>query len=235
MQQVGGGVAIRVRGDDARRVRVHAPRPWARETDFESDVCTVVDPGQFATKPFKRPAHEELVMYQCHVGTFTGAGDPELGTDPGTFVALERKLDYIKDLGFNCLQLLPRTEFGGAWGWNPRLMHAVHGPSGDSWDFAELVEAARARHLRHGGRRAAPRRREHANSLWEFDGWQQDGNGGIYFEQAGDTGWGQGFAFWKQEVREYLAAAMDTWLGSTTATACASTRATPCPPISCVW
>ena len=51
------------------------------------------------------------------------------------------------------------------------------------------------------------------NSLWEYDGWSQDDNGGIYFEKAGDTGWGQGFAFWKEEVREYLSATMDTWLG----------------------
>ena len=213
VQQVGGGwryaFEVTMPGGHAFTRR----DPWARETDFDSDVCTVVDPGQFATKPFERPKHEDLVMYQCHVGTFTGRGDPELGTDPGTFVALERKLDYIKDLGFNCLQLLPHTEFGGAWGYNPRLMHAVHGPYGDSWDFHELVEAAHERGicvmvdvaLHHGA--------ANGNSLWEFDGWQQDGNGGIYFEQAGDTGWGQGFAFWKREVREYLAGAMDTWLG----------------------
>ena len=187
--------------------------PWARETDFESDVCFVVDPKQFSFSEFKRPAHDELVMYQCHVGTFTGRGDPELGTAPGTFVALTRKLDYIKDLGFNCLQLLPHTEFGGAWGYNPRLMHAVHGPYGDSLEFAELVEAAHKRGvavmvdvaLHHGA--------ANGNSLWEYDGWSQDDNGGIYFEKAGDTGWGQGFAFWKEEVQEYLSATMDTWLG----------------------
>ena len=187
--------------------------PWARETDFDSDVCFVVDPKQFAFSEFARPEHDELVMYQCHVGTFTGRGDPELGTAPGTFVALTRKLDYIKDLGFNCLQLLPHTEFGGAWGYNPRLMHAVHGPYGDSLEFAELVEAAHRRGiavmvdvaLHHGA--------ANGNSLWEFDGWSQDDNGGIYFEKAGDTGWGQGFAFWKEEVQEYLSATMDTWLG----------------------
>jgi 1,4-alpha-glucan branching enzyme len=187
--------------------------PWARETDFDSDVCFVVDPAQFRWSKFDRPQHDELVMYQCHVGTFTGRGDPELGTSPGTFVALTRKLDHIKNLGFNCLQLLPHTEFGGAWGYNPRLMHAVHGPYGDSLEFAELVDAAHKRGiavmvdvaLHHGA--------ANGNSLWEFDGWSQDGDGGIYFERAGDTGWGQGFAFWKEEVQEYLSATVDTWLG----------------------
>jgi len=174
-------------------------------------VCFVVDPKSFTWSKFKAPDHDALVMYQCHVGTFTGVGDPDLGTAPGTFVALTRKLQYIKDLGFNCLQLLPHTEFGGAWGYNPRLMHAVHGPYGDALEFAELVEQAHKKGiavlvdvaLHHGA--------ANGNSLWEFDGWS-DGNGGIYFERAGDTGWGQGFAFWKEEVQSYLAATMDTWL-----------------------
>ena len=142
--------------------------------------------------------------------TFTGRGDPELGNSPHARGAT-RKLDYIKDLGFNRLQLLPHTEFGGV-GHNPRLMHAVHGPYGDSLEFAELVER-RTKEARRGdgGRRCitgAP-----GNSLWEYDGWSQDDNGGIYFEKAGDTGWGQSFAFWKEEVQEYLSATMDTWLG----------------------
>ena len=42
---------------------------------------------------------------------------------------------------------------------------------------------------------------------------QQDGNGGIYFEQAETPGGAREFAFWKREVREYLAGTMDTWLG----------------------
>ena len=187
--------------------------PWAREVDFDSDTCTIVDPRQFNLSDFARPDHDSLIIYQCHVGTFTGRGDPELGTAPGTFVALTRKLDYVKSLGFNAIQLLPHTEFGGAWGYNPRLMHAVHGPYGDPWEFAELVEAAHKRGvsvlvdvaLHHGA--------ANGNSLWEFDGWSGEGDGGIYFERAGDTGWGQGFAFWKAEVQEYLAATMDTWLG----------------------
>jgi 1,4-alpha-glucan branching enzyme len=28
---------------------------------------------------------------------------------------MTRKLDYIADMGFTCLQLLPHTEFGGQW------------------------------------------------------------------------------------------------------------------------
>ena len=187
--------------------------PYAREAEFETDVCYIWDPTRFAWSPFQRRPKEEYVIYQLHVGTFTGRNDPSLGTDPGTFVALVRKLDHIASMGFTAIQLLPTTEFGGAWGYNPRMMHNVHGPYGSPDDFADFIDAAHKRGiavfvdvaLHHGA--------ANGNSLWEYDGWGPDENGGIYFERSGDTGWGQGFAFWKGEVKSYLAGVVDTWLG----------------------
>ena len=187
--------------------------PWAREAEFDTDVCYIWDPRKFNWLPFQRRPKEELVIYQLHVGTFTGRNDPNLGTEPGTFVALVRKLDHIAEMGFTAIQLLPVTEFGGAWGYNPRMMHNVHGPYGSPDDFADFVNAAHKRGiavfvdcaLHHGA--------ANGNSLWEYDGWGPNENGGIYFERSGDTGWGQGFAFWKQEVKDYLAGVVDTWLG----------------------
>ena len=187
--------------------------PWAREAEFDTDVCYIWDPRKFNWLPFQRRPKEELIIYQLHVGTFTGRNDPNLGTEPGTFVALVRKLDHIAEMGFTAVQLLPVTEFGGAWGYNPRMMHNVHGPYGSPDDFADFVNAAHKRGiavfvdcaLHHGA--------ANGNSLWEYDGWGPNENGGIYFERSGDTGWGQGFAFWKQEVKDYLAGVVDTWLG----------------------
>jgi hypothetical protein len=135
--------------------------PWARETDFDSDVCFVVDPAQFRWSKFDRPKHDELVMYQCHVGTFTGRGDPELGTSPGTFVALTRKLDHIKNLGFNCLQLLPHTEFRRRVGVQPAFDARRARPVRR---LAGVCRAggcgAQTRHRGDGGRRVASRRGE---------------------------------------------------------------------------
>ena len=187
--------------------------PWAREAEFDTDVCYIWDPRKFNWLPFQRRPKEELVIYQLHVGTFTGRNDPNLGTEPGTFVALVRKLDHIAEMGFTAVQLLPVTEFGGAWGYNPRMMHNVHGPYGSPDDFADFVNAAHKRGiavfvdcaLHHGA--------ANGNSLWEYDGWGPNENGGIYFERSGDTGWGQGFAFWKQAGKDYLAGVVDTWLG----------------------
>jgi 1,4-alpha-glucan branching enzyme len=188
--------------------------PWARQTDFDSDICTVVDPAEFSWTPFARVEPDKLVFYQAHVGTFTGRNDPDVSeTAPGgTFNAMRNKLDHIAGMGFTAIQLLPTTEFGGAWGYNPRLMHSVHGPYGTPRDFANLVDAAHQRGIAVFVDLALHHGAANGNSLWEYDGWSVDNNGGIYFEGTGDTGWGTGFSFWKEEVQHYLASAAITWL-----------------------
>lgn len=42
------------------------------------------------------------------------------------------------------------------------------------------------------------------NSLWNYDGWEENGNGGIYHEGGGPTGFGTSFSFWKEEVKQML-------------------------------
>ena len=114
------------------------------------------------------------------------------------------KVEYIADMGFTAVQMLPTTEFSGLWGYNPRQMHAVHGPYGSPEDFVALVNKCHEHGiavlidvaLHHGAARL--------NSLWEYDGWNEQ-YGGIYFEGAGKTPWGTRFAMWKHEVRDYLA------------------------------
>jgi hypothetical protein len=51
--------------------------PWARQLEFDSNVATVIDPAAFEWSEFVCPAFDELVIYQVHVGTFTGRNDPE--------------------------------------------------------------------------------------------------------------------------------------------------------------
>ena len=51
------------------------------------------------------------------------------------------------------------------------------------------------------------------NELWDWDGWEEMGNGGIYHERAPDTQWGRAFAFWKAEVRRMVHDACTSWLG----------------------
>jgi len=180
--------------------------PYARQTDFDSAWCTLVDPC-FKWQSFTPPAHNRLIIYQLHVGSFGAPGEGGSAFEQAT-----RRLEHVKALGFNCLQLMPVTEFGGIWGYNPRQLLAVHGRWGNARQLKMLIDRAHGLGLavlvdlvlNHGAAKL--------NSLWNWDGYGPHKNGGIYFEGERDTPWGRRFAFHKPEVRDYLKAACRMWL-----------------------
>jgi maltooligosyltrehalose trehalohydrolase len=57
---------------------------------------------------FKTPALNDVVIYECHIGTFT----PE-----GTFAAAIEKLGHLKELGVTAIQIMPVGDFAGRWNW----------------------------------------------------------------------------------------------------------------------
>jgi len=60
-------------------------------------------------RPLEIPI-EDLVIYEAHVRSFTK--DPSSGAKfPGTFAGIREKIPYLKQLGINCLELLPIYEF----------------------------------------------------------------------------------------------------------------------------
>jgi isoamylase len=59
--------------------------------------------------PLEHPM-EDLIIYEAHVRGFTR--DPSSGVRfPGTFGGLREKIPYLKELGVNCVELLPIYEF----------------------------------------------------------------------------------------------------------------------------
>lgn len=152
---------------------------------------------------FRTPAFENFLIYQLHVGSFAGRND-HLNKPQATFLDVETKLDYIRDLGFNAIQLLPVHEFAmdRSWGYNPASFFAPESAYGSPYNLAHLVEQAHNRGLavlfdvvyNHAG--------PGDNALWEFDGFTHEG--GIYFEGGQMTHWGRGPAWWKREVRDYF-------------------------------
>ncbi|EFJ45925.1 1,4-alpha-glucan branching enzyme II [Volvox carteri f. nagariensis] len=130
----------------------------------------------------------------------------------GTLAAATSRLEHVASLGFTAVQLMPISEHSDAWGYNPRLLMALHGAYGTPDDLRRFVDKAHSLGLgviidvvlHHGA--------VDGNSLWEYDGWGPDWNGGIYHEGGHDTQWGRGFAFWKREVLAMAEAACATWL-----------------------
>jgi maltooligosyltrehalose trehalohydrolase len=99
----------------------------------------VVDGRSFRWTDFgwKSPALRELVIYEAHVGTFT----PE-----GTFEAIITRLDHLKKIGVNAIELMPVADFAGDrnWGYDGVSIYAPSRAYGEPDGLRTLVDAAHA-------------------------------------------------------------------------------------------
>lgn len=98
------------------------------------------------------PTNQDLVIYELHVGDFTGGhGDHGKGREyeKGQFKHVIEKLDYLKELGINCIELLPVKEFPGkGWGYTLRSLFAVENSYGGADDLCKLIDEAHGRGMR---------------------------------------------------------------------------------------
>jgi maltooligosyltrehalose trehalohydrolase len=85
------------------------------------------------------PLHGSLI-YELHVGTFT----PE-----GTLDAAIGRLDHLRDLGVDTVELMPVASFPGrhGWGYDGINLWAVHEPYGGPDALKRFVDACHARRL----------------------------------------------------------------------------------------
>ncbi|XP_073011594.1 isoamylase SU1, chloroplastic isoform X1 [Typha latifolia] len=59
--------------------------------------------------PLRYP-QRDLVIYEMHIRGFTNH-DSSKADFPGTYIAATKKLDHLKELGVNCVELMPCQEF----------------------------------------------------------------------------------------------------------------------------
>ncbi len=161
----------------------------------------------WTTEGYVAPASNELVIYELHVGSFEF--DPHNSDGRGDFETVLGKLSYLSDLGVNAIQVMASDEFPGtlSWGYNPANIFAIEDHYGGPSGFSRLVDAAHA----HGLAVIYDVVYNHLGpddlDLWQFDGWSQDGNGGIYFynDWRRQTPWGDTRPdYGRGEVRQYL-------------------------------
>jgi maltooligosyltrehalose trehalohydrolase len=102
----------------------------------------IVDPDAFVwnDENWQGRPWEEAVIYELHVGAFT----PE-----GTFAGVEKKLDYLADLGVTAIELMPVSDFPGRrnWGYDGVLPYAPDSSYGRPEDLKRLVQSAHERSL----------------------------------------------------------------------------------------
>ncbi len=174
-----------------------------RHDGDSNNAAIVVDNRPYPWVPFATPGFENFLIYQLHIGSFTGRHD-HLNKSIGTFADAETKLPYIRDLGFNAIQPLPIQEFAldRSWGYNPASYFAPESAYGTPTDLKHFVNAAHE----HGLAVIFDVVYNHAGPgdsvLWEFDGYTAEG--GIYFEGGQQTPWGRGPAWWKYEVQDFF-------------------------------
>lgn len=116
------------------------------------------------SRPLRR-AEDELVIYEMHLRGFTANRNSGTAA-PGTFDALREKIPYLKELGVNCVELMPIFEFDelentrinpltgdplcNYWGYStigffaPKAAYAASGPEGG--EVAELKQLIRELH-----------------------------------------------------------------------------------------
>jgi 1,4-alpha-glucan branching enzyme len=192
--------------------------PYARDVTSSVGNAVVVDPAfDWGDEGgYQAPPWNELVIYEVHVGTFNDAA----GDAPGTFDTVAARLPYLRDLGINCIELMPSLEFAAdfGWGYNPAHIFAIESAYGGPAALKSLVKAAHEHGIavifdvvyNHFG----PSDLDH--SLWRFDGWSEGAGGGIYFyndERRAKTEWGHTRPdYGRPEVRAFIRDNARMWL-----------------------
>lgn len=86
------------------------------------------------------PAPDKMVIYELHLRDFTETGD---------LAGAIEKLDYLKSLGVNAVELMPVQEFDGndSWGYNPRFFFALDKAYGTKNDYKRFIDECHKREM----------------------------------------------------------------------------------------
>ncbi|WP_414544688.1 alpha-amylase family glycosyl hydrolase [Nostoc sp. CCY0012] len=112
------------------------------------DGARIVDTYVWKHEDKPLPPDHELVIYELHVGDFSGGEDDPYAR--GKYKHVIEKLDYLCDLGINAIELMPIKEYPGdySWGYNPRHFFATESSYGSSAELKHLIDECHGRGIR---------------------------------------------------------------------------------------
>ena len=89
---------------------------------------------------FQIPDKKNLIIYEMLFRDFTGTEGKALGN--GTVQGAISKINYLKQLGVNVIEVLPMYEFNGnnSWGYNPNFYFAPDKAYGTPDDYKEFID-----------------------------------------------------------------------------------------------
>jgi 1,4-alpha-glucan branching enzyme/NifU-like protein involved in Fe-S cluster formation len=110
------------------------PYPTGKTEEITSVLQTGKTPYNWEVPAFTAPAQNQLVIYELHIRDFTETRDIN---------GVTKKLDYLKTLGINAIELMPINEFEGndSWGYNPSFYFAPDKAYGTAQAYKQFVDA----------------------------------------------------------------------------------------------
>lgn len=187
--------------------------PRARQlTASDEGVSVIIDP-HYDWEDAQQPIipKERQILYELHIGTFNR---PDAATG-GTFATAIEKLDYLQSLGVTTIELMPVTSMAmsNGWGYAPNYLFSVENAYGGRRGLLDFVKAAHQK----GMAVILDVVYNHfyaETDLWQYDGWQENNRGGIYFynDERGDTPWGGRPDYGRPEVRDFILDNVTMWL-----------------------
>ncbi|MEO5949077.1 MAG: alpha-amylase family glycosyl hydrolase [Candidatus Saccharimonas sp.] len=196
---------------DDRTIQKNDPRARAI-TSSDNGFSVVVDNEfEWDDTQFIAPPKSQQIIYELHIGTFNR---PDPATT-GTFETAIEKLDYLKNLGINMIELMPITSmaYSNGWGYAPNYIYSVESMLGGRYGLMSFVKACHERGI--GVILDVVYNHFFGDTdLWQFDGWSENDRGGIYFynDERGDTPWGGRPDYGRPEVRQFFLDNVTMWL-----------------------
>jgi maltooligosyltrehalose trehalohydrolase len=154
---------------------------------------------QWQDDSWKGTPQSELIIYEIHVGTFSGKG---------TFESIIPHLDYLKELGITAIEIMPVAQFPGErnWGYDGVDLFAPQNSYGGPIGLKKLVDNCHRKQLsvildvvyNHVG--------PEGNYLGDF---------GPYFSYKYRTPWGPAINYdesGSDEVRRFILQNAESWI-----------------------
>lgn len=188
--------------------------PYARQLTDSDNGSSIIVARDFAwegTENHEGAPLEKAIIYELHVGTFHR---PDASTT-GTFYTAIEKLDYLASLGVTYIELMPVTSMATShgWGYAPNYIFSVENAYGGRRGLLDFVKACHEKGI--GVILDVVYNHFYGESdLWQFDGWNENNRGGIYFynDERGDTPWGGRPDYGRSEVRQFILDNVTMWL-----------------------
>jgi len=153
---------------------------------------------QWEDETWKNPMLKNYIIYELHTGTFTGKSN---------FKGIIEKIDYLKELGINAVEIMPVGQFPGSrnWGYDVVYPFAVQNSYGGPLELMNLVNECHKNNIA-----------VILDVIYNHLGPEGNylGNFAPYFTDKYLTPWGQALNFddaYSDGVRNYMVQNMLMW------------------------